>query len=211
MLAIINTAASGGKCAMARNETVMKLQTDDKETFTLLKSVNTDKPTPEALKEFRALMAKKPKEWGEFGDVMRTSCEMLIKAHKAPAVVDEPIRFRCEQLRADLSKEGDGPLERLQIEHVVLCWLRLGLLEQAYGAAMNREMSLPCALYWEKRMTMVQKRYLRACESLARTRKLMRPPKSKLSVGTINALLSGKYTDDTLSAVLRRKPDNPDS
>jgi hypothetical protein len=39
---------------------------------------------------------------------------------------------------------------------------------------MKQSISLPLAMYWEKKLTAAQKRFTRACETLARVRKLSR-------------------------------------
>jgi hypothetical protein len=64
-------------------------------------------------------------------------------------------------------------LERLLIDHIVLCWLRLYDTELRYEAALKEGMSLTLGTYWERKLSSNQHRYLRAVESLARMRKLM--------------------------------------
>ncbi|MCZ6811069.1 MAG: hypothetical protein O7D97_03615 [Planctomycetota bacterium] len=66
-----------------------------------------------------------------------------------------------------------SPTERLLIDQVVICYLRMNLTEQHYQSTMNDGCSLAIASYWERKLSTVQGRYLRAIESLARVRKLM--------------------------------------
>ena len=68
------------------------------------------------------------------------------------------------------------PLERLLIEHVALCWLRVQCVEQRYAQIMAKSITLEQGRYWESRLSASQRRYLRATETLARVRKLRLPP-----------------------------------
>jgi hypothetical protein len=77
-------------------------------------------------------------------------------------------------LKKDLGSDGAPMLEQLLIQHAALCWLRLTLAELAYSSAMKQTITLTLGLYMEKRLTMAQRRFTRACETLARVRKLSR-------------------------------------
>jgi hypothetical protein len=65
-------------------------------------------------------------------------------------------------------------LEQLLIQHAALCWLRLTLAELAYSSVMKQSITLTLGAYTEKRLTMAQKRFTRACETLTKVRKLSR-------------------------------------
>jgi hypothetical protein len=65
-------------------------------------------------------------------------------------------------------------LERALVEHVGLCWLQLQVAEARYTKAMTKDKPLALALGWERLITAAQARYLRATESLARVRRLLR-------------------------------------
>ncbi len=78
------------------------------------------------------------------------------------------------QLR-ELGYDKAPPLERILIEHAALCWLRLQTVEQRYSRVMAQSITLTMGDYWERRLSAAQRRYLRACETLARVRKLHLP------------------------------------
>jgi hypothetical protein len=63
-------------------------------------------------------------------------------------------------------------LERLLIEEVALRWLHLRLVDLEYADATSQSILLPSAEHWEGRLSAAQRRYLRACDTLARLRKL---------------------------------------
>lgn len=83
-------------------------------------------------------------------------------------------RRRLGSMRADLGYADSSALERLLIQQVTLCWLNLNLTEHRHTNVMKQSITLGVGLYWEKRLTMAQRRFTRACESLARVRRVSR-------------------------------------
>lgn len=81
---------------------------------------------------------------------------------------------RLQSIRADLGHDTSTPLERLLIQQVTLCWLNLNLLEYRHVNIMKQSTTLTLGAYWDKRLSMSQRRFTRACESLARVRRLSR-------------------------------------
>jgi len=65
-------------------------------------------------------------------------------------------------------------LEQMLIEEVLLCWLRLIIWEYKLTELDIEGMTLTKAEFWDKRLSGAQRRYLRACETLARVRRLTR-------------------------------------
>ncbi len=81
---------------------------------------------------------------------------------------------RLEAMRSDLGIASASPLERLLIQQVTLCWLNLNAVECTHAAVMQKSITLTLGIYWEKRLSAAQRRFTRACESLARVRRLSR-------------------------------------
>jgi hypothetical protein len=65
-------------------------------------------------------------------------------------------------------------LEQLLIQQASLCWLKLNLVELSYFGTMKQSHTLTLGIFWEKRLSAAQRRFTRACETLARLRKLSR-------------------------------------
>jgi hypothetical protein len=99
---------------------------------------------------------------------------MVIENARATAAVKECWKHRLQELKKELGSEGAPLLEQLLIQQAALCWLKLNLVELSYSATMTRSITLTLGIYWEKRLTEAQKRFTRACETLARVRKLSR-------------------------------------
>src|SRR5215212_4736557 len=81
---------------------------------------------------------------------------------------------RLQVLKKDLGYDGAPMLEQLLIQQAALCWLKLNLVELGYSNTMKQSITLTLGMYWEKRLSAAQRRFTRACETLARVRKLSR-------------------------------------
>jgi len=81
-------------------------------------------------------------------------------------------RQRLKAMRNDLGYAESSPLERLLIQQVRLCWPNLNLTEYRHTNVMKQSISFACGLYWEKRLTAAQRCFTRACETLARVKRL---------------------------------------
>jgi len=98
----------------------------------------------------------------------------VIENAPATSAVKECWKHRLQVLKKDLGSDGAPMLEQLLIQQAALCWLRLTLAELAYSNVVKGSITLTLGLYMEKRLTMAQRRFTRACETLARVRKLSR-------------------------------------
>jgi hypothetical protein len=180
------------------------------ETIALIKRANRGDATPEARAAFRKLINDRPERWRLTADMLNQAQNRLIETTNGTGAMRELMLHGCEQLKRELTMDSDGALEKMLVDVVVFAWLRLSIIEQHYNGAFKVAggIALTQGIYWEKRLNAAHKRFENACVNLARVRRLMRPPKVKnsLSVGTINALLSGNYGNDTLGALLKNKP-----
>lgn len=81
-----------------------------------------------------------------------------------------------DRLRIDLARPGDGELERLLVAQVALSWLKLAVTEYQHSHfLLNGGETIHKCDFWERRLSSAQRRYLRACETLARVRRLQLP------------------------------------
>jgi hypothetical protein len=107
--------------------------------------------------------------------LLRVCALVLIKdAAMLPEAVRDGWAEHTRELRDSLGYDAAPTLERMQIEHVCVCWLRLSVMEVRYSLVVNANNTLAQVEHTEKRLTEAQKRFNRACESLARVRKLSR-------------------------------------
>jgi len=74
----------------------------------------------------------------------------------------------------ELGYVGAPILEQLLIQDATLSWLKLSIIELQYSTVMKQSITLTLGIFWEKRLSAAQRRFTRACETLARVRKLSR-------------------------------------
>lgn len=98
---------------------------------------------------------------------------LLEKFASKNLLLRETTEHRLAQLRAELSGPNPSAVERLLVETVLVCWLHVHHLETSYG--LKTQMSLQLGLYYERCLTMAQKRYLAALKTLATVRRLPVP------------------------------------
>src|SRR5690349_17146569 len=99
---------------------------------------------------------------------------MVIENAHATAALKGCRKHRLQVLKKDLGYDDAPLLEKLLIQQAALCWLKLNLVELSYSGTMAQSITLTLGIYWEKRLTAAQRRFARACETLARVRKLSR-------------------------------------
>jgi hypothetical protein len=98
----------------------------------------------------------------------------VIENARATTAVKECWKHRLQVLKKELGADDAPLLEQLLIQQAALCWLKLNLVELSYSSTMRQSITLTLGVYWEKRLTAAQRRFTRACEALARVRKLSR-------------------------------------
>ncbi len=86
------------------------------------------------------------------------------------------------KVKSLLGYDRASPVERLLIEQVAACYLRLNITEQSFEGVMGQEHTFKLGAYWEKKLAAAQHRYLRAIETLARVRKLLGGPAVQFNI-----------------------------
>ena len=81
---------------------------------------------------------------------------------------------RLKGMADDLAGENPSEVENLLATHAALCWLRLAETELQYTSHVAKSHSAASGMYHEKRLTMAQRRFTRACETLERVRMMKR-------------------------------------
>lgn len=148
-----------------------------------MKQVDTEHPTPQALTALRASFDEAPEIWRKIFDVTDTAIDRVVKTIVSGTIGQELLKRQVRDLRAEMGAGETSAMERTLINHIALCWLRVQSTELAYARVMEgKELSIRQADHWDRRLGAAQQRYLRACESLARVRRLARPPRPPLQV-----------------------------
>ena len=154
-----------GKDAAEFNGTVREL-------IDLVEKTHTEKPCAEDVGALEKMLEENPSLWFLAFD-LANHVEDKVLQQMVPANPARPsLKIRLKELRRELGYEEVPALERLLIEQVALCWLQHNLVEMRHAIAMNKSITLDQGMYWDRKLAASQRRYLRACETLARVRKL---------------------------------------
>jgi hypothetical protein len=147
----------------------------DDEITSLLKRCDTEDPAPEDVQALRRHLQESPHAWRVYGDLANAITEEMIRGIQTSALGKESVVVWRLKTRNELGYKEAPPLEKMLIDHLMLCWLRLQMAEHVYTGCTKEGGTLNQGLFWEKRLSAVQRRYLRAVETLARIRKLALP------------------------------------
>lgn len=152
-----------------------------------------DKPdaNPEDVEALVRLVRQHPHLMRKTADLAAASVNVAIQGANATPAVREVLRCSVDQVKASLGYERAVPVERLLVEQVALCYLRMNLAEQSYEGVMSQEHSLKLGAYWEKKLSSAQRRYLQAVETFARVRKLLSRPAIQFNIATHDRSAAG--------------------
>ena len=142
----------------------------------LLDKTNKEHPSPKDIRALSVLLSgnRKLELWRDVMSAGHLAELMVLKNAGATPGLQECWKHRLQGLKKDLGYDDAPVLEKLLIQQAALCWLKLNLVELSYSSTMAQSITLTLGMYWEKHLTAAQKRFTRACETLARVRKLSR-------------------------------------
>lgn len=138
---------------------------------TLMHSVDTEKPKQQDIRALRECLRVVPDLWRGLMDLVEVTEGRVMGEMDMTRSMREGLEVGLQHLKEELGYSTAPMLEKLLIEQVALCWLRQNFTELTLTRAANSG-TLEQGEYWEKRLSATQRRYLRACETLARVRKL---------------------------------------
>ena len=154
------------------SEMTITVQTPTQQLAKLLREVDKSNPVPGAVSKLANHLAEHPRHAELLGELSDLTLRNITERSFTQPWIRTAIHVQLEHMRADLGYESANALERSLIKHIVLCWLRLHDCELRYHMAMDDNPTMQEALYWEKKLSSNQRRYLRATETLARVRRL---------------------------------------
>jgi hypothetical protein len=161
---------------------------ETRKTFrALLDKTNKEHPNPKDVKALSDLLGdnRKLELWRDVVSAGYLAEVMVIENANATAGLKECWKQRLQVLKKDLGYNDAPMLEQLLIQQAALCWLKLNLVELSYSGTMAQSITLTLGMYWEKRLSAAQKRFTRACETLARIRRLSRnAPSLQFNIAT---------------------------
>jgi len=156
------------------------------ELLEIIEKCYQENPDKKDLQELRGYLEGKPNLFRAVIDFAKIVQDKLIEdiIHQPAGQVG--IEAQVNNVRIEMAYEDSSVLERLLIDNIINCWLRLQWVEMQLSGQLNKEqVSIRVVEYWEKRLSTSQRRYLRVCETLARVRKLTRnTPMLQVNIAT---------------------------
>ena len=159
---------------------------EQNEYLALVHKINLENPDDEDIEVLRNMFCEHPSLWRMAGDLaFRCQCNLLCDT-RINVIVREGVAAGLAGMQKQLGYGEASMLEQMLIQQLLLSWLRLNLWEyESIHMQSKGEMSLDKAYFWERRLSAAQKRYLSACESLARVRRLTRrTPALQVNINT---------------------------
>jgi hypothetical protein len=145
-----------------------------RELVDLVDRAYKEKPDPKDLRELQRKLEEVPDLWRVVFDMTVVIRNNLIDQAVSPKAARSAIKKNVEVLMEDLGHTTASTLEKLLIENIIITWLRLQWVEyQLVGFMGEGQVRMSVVEYWEKRLSLAQRRHLRACETLAKVRKLL--------------------------------------
>ena len=139
--------------------------------FDLVSRTDHDRPDPIDLLKLEDLLIANPGIWRGVADLAVRGINLMIDQINPSPSVRLSLRRGADELRAELAGVGASPLESVLAEQISVCWVRLRIFEVWHISA-AAEGDPVLIKFWEARVTSAQHRFLAACESLARIRRL---------------------------------------
>lgn len=152
----------------------------------LVKSTNREDPDPEDLALLRRIYREAPVLAERAGNLAKLATSIIITELTTSACARESTQVYLKYIRNELGYDSAPMLEKLLIEQVVICWLRLYEMEMIYSQIRSGgPVMLDQGSYYERRLSAAQRRFLRACTTLARIRKMAgrTPELMQLNIG----------------------------
>jgi len=123
----------------------------------------------------RTYLDQTPELWQTVGDLAYQAQAALIeRASGTNLLLREALGRQLEAMRQDLSGPAPTPLERLLVDRIVVCWLRLSIAEVMEAQA-PPDRSSRQAEWSQTQIDRAQKRFVEASKAWAQVRRLLSP------------------------------------
>lgn len=170
-----NTNDNGAKMENDNRLTVRPNPNTPQELRALITRCMADKPDKTALSDLQVYVRAHPGALADCIGFAGLIQQALINKVVNQPTLAEAVLDEMTITRAGLGYDTAPTLERLLIENIENCALRLRWVEYQLSAHMSSNSSPGMIALWEKRLSITQARFLRAVETLAKVRKLAVP------------------------------------
>jgi hypothetical protein len=145
-----------------------------KDDYSLFEATNKANPNEEDKKRLQIYLKENPVIWESITDLAgKVQNSVISSLAKESYLAQESYRQKLAAMRDNLGWQTASELEKILIEQVCLNWLRLNFIEIVHREKTLESHTIEWGNYWDKTLSSAQRRHLRACESLAKVRKLL--------------------------------------
>jgi hypothetical protein len=178
---------------------VTKLTQEEITTFVdmVSRAYQAKKPAKEDLQAIRVFLKDYPEMCkAVFTLVDSTQTLIINNLIGGYEVAEIAVEEYIVKIRDDMGYHDAPMMEQLLIENIVTCWLHVQYCQGQIAMLIGKDRSIAILEFWEKRNTAAQRRYLAACESLAKVRKL-RIPNIQMNFGEKQINVAGNLAAGT--------------
>lgn len=137
-----------------------------------------------AREEYRKLLTLFPATAREYGDLPTICRRQALERFELQPITEDAVQHQMLTLRRTLLGTAPTPVETLLVDVVVLCWQDYWM----YALIRDKMLGTSCALSeleeWDRILASKEARYLRAVETLARVRRLLKLPALQVNIAT---------------------------
>lgn len=149
---------------------------------TVSRTYKAKKPAKEDLQSIRKYLKEYPALCKAVFAIVDNIQSLFIKGMLGMEAAEIATEEYIVHIRDEMGYYDAPIMEQLIIENIVTCWLHVQYCQSQLAFSVGRDRSITILEFWERRLSMAQRRYLAACESLAKIRK-MKVPALQLNIG----------------------------
>ncbi len=163
-----------------------------------------------ALPRLRELLAQYPAIWKQYGDIAaQAERSWVVLASGKDLQLRECLVLQAAALREELAGPDPSTVERLLVERIVICWLKVSYFDAMEAQATSEGESLKLALYRGKRQEQAQRMYLTSLAALTSLRKLLRGSTTQTWMKTVPPSRNGAMLPSRNGHSHHDKPPDP--
>jgi hypothetical protein len=138
--------------------------------------------TLEERQEYRKLLDLHPEMSKDYGDQARHYRSAALKPFEAQPILEESIKHRNKIMRQELAGPNPSPLELLLVDVVIAAYQDYWAFATVYKQSTGQSFRMRDMGEWERILSSKETRYLRAVETLARVRRLLKLPQVNINL-----------------------------
>ncbi len=143
------------------------------EFLEVVKRAYVKKPKQKDLDDLRTWINDYPELWKAVFDTAYVIEENFIKNMAGEKAAIIAMQKNTDEIRDEMGYSKASIMEKMLIDNMVISWLSAQYCNFQVTGRMQREEKIVILEFWERRLSMAQRRFLHACETLVKVRRLM--------------------------------------